>query len=149
MKTTKELVDDALVGVRKFLTNTQPNEPEDWEDPPKLRYYGHNPEDWGGVTRLRLDWELTNIDDTSVHDNATIARLITEALKGDLIDLIENGDMNQTNDVLLKAMNGSKKLGKTPVSVSIEELICYREHKEKKKSYEYTLFLLLRVDWSL
>ena len=65
-----------------------------------------------------------------------------------MVDIIENGDIEIVNDPMLKSMNGANKLGKTPQKVVIEELVWYREHFQKKNAYEYTLFLLLRVDWN-
>lgn len=147
MKTTAELVDDALVGVKDYLATTEPIVPEEWEDSPKSRYVGGDqPIDHGKVARLRLDWELLGETNIPYTDTDHVARLITTALKWDLVDIIENGDI-YSNDVMLKSMDGANKLGRTPMRVIIEELTFYREDKPKKKSHEYTLFLLLRVDW--
>jgi hypothetical protein len=146
---TEELVDEALVGVRDFLASTPPIEPEDWEDSPKTLYVGgDNLIDHTKVARLRFDWELIPEAGVSVSDSNQIAHLITKALKPDLVDIIENGDIEIVNDPMLKSMNGANKLGKVPQKVIIEELVWYREHFPRKNAYEYTLFLLLRVDWN-
>lgn len=148
MKTIEELVDDALTEVREYLISTPPYEPEEWEDSPKQRYVGgEHPIDHGKVARLRLDWELAGENRISVNDNEHIARLISEALKWDLVDVIKNGDIEINNDPLLKAMNGSVKLNKSPIKIIIEELTWFREERPKKECYDYTIFMLLKVDW--
>lgn len=146
---TEKLVDEALVGVREFLVSTPAIEPEEWEDSPKSRYVGgEHPIDHGKVARLRFDWELIGEAGVSIDDTDHVSRLIVEALKWDLVDIIENGDIEIVNDPMLKSMNGANKLGKTPQKVLIEELVWYREHFPRKNAREYTIFLLLRVDWN-
>lgn len=145
MNTTEELVTYALVPVRGQLSITPPMVPEEWEDSPKERYVGeHITHD--NVARLRLDWELMYPGDVSYEDTDHVTRLIAEQLKWDLIDIVDNGDVN-SDDPMYKAMNGANKLGLKPKFISIEELEWYREHKPKKKAYEYTVFMLLNVEW--
>lgn len=145
MKTIEELVTDALVPVKEYLTNTPPIVPEDWEDSPKTRYFGEE-NDVDNAVRLRFDYELTAESEAPYWDTEYIARLMTEQLKGDIVDIIDNGD-KISSDPSLKSMNGAKLLGLTPRLVTIEELVHYREYMPKKKAHEYTVFMLLNVEW--
>jgi hypothetical protein len=144
---TQELVAKALVPVREFLTSTEPIVPEDWEDSPKERYRHSNEElDHSKIVRLRFDYELDAYGEVPAWDKDSISRLMVAAIEGDLLDVIENGDRDG-NDPLWKVFDGRKKTGKNPTDVRVDEMVVYREYKPKKGAYEYTMFMLLTVEW--
>lgn len=91
---------------------------------------------------LRLDFELS---EEVVEDPGFNAKARNEALIGiarnDLEDLIINGDVNKSADPLLKCINGEKVRGKSAVEIEILAASLLTEHKPRKNSYEYTLFL--------
>ena len=145
------LVRKALEPVEEFFRTSEPIVPEDWEDSPKTRqplWKSEQDIEWGKAVRLRFDFELIGEAGIAVWETDKIARLIVEQLADDLIDIIENGDIEITNDPMLKSMNGAKKLDKTPKSVHINELKWYREHKPRKNAYEYTVYMVLTVEWN-
>lgn len=98
------------------------------------------------VARLRLDWELAK-DVVESATNDKLAEMMVAQMYPDLSDLIEHGDVTNYRDPLLNAMDGSKKRGKAPRNIDIFEVNLYSEYKEKKNSYEYTVFILLAVQW--
>ena len=114
-------------------------------------YYADDFNDWKGLgasgTRLRLDWELTDeaFDDGSI--DKSIGKLMASVATYDLADLIENGDIQNFDSALLIALDGAKKRGKEPVSIKVPEMTLYAQRFEKKKSIEYTLYLVLVVNW--
>lgn len=92
--------------------------------------------------RFRQDFEI--IVDVSRDD--AIGGLFVMAKK-DLKAVIQNGDVNNVADPLLKAMDGAVKRGSQPESVNIHRAVVYRESRPAKGAYEYTMYLVLDVQW--
>lgn len=93
---------------------------------------------------LRLDFELT---DESRVDTASVGALLCQQISGDIADLLENGDVENSKDYLYKTLDGSKKRNAEPVNVRFISAVYYSEYKSKKESTEYTLFVILATDW--
>lgn len=96
------------------------------------------------VTRLRFDWEISK-ETSNETTNSDVVSLLCQQFAEDLSDLIENGDMEETQDVLLQNLNGSRKRGKQPDLVDIFEAHVFQE--SKKDVVVYTLYILLAVRW--
>lgn len=99
------------------------------------------------IARMRLDWELSFDAVEDGKSQEAIADLMIASIKADLEDLIENGDVNEYSDALLKTFDGSKKRGKEVKEVDIFSASLFWERKEKKKMVEYTLYILMYVKW--
>lgn len=97
------------------------------------------------VERLRLDFESAVEDDILPTDYKLFeyGKLIVLA---DLEDLIQNGD-TISHDSLLKGFDGAIKRGKQPESVNVTEAVYYSEYKVQKETVEYTVWLLLGIEW--
>lgn len=93
---------------------------------------------------LRFDWAL-NSDVTSSSDE--IADLMVSAFSMDLKDLIVNGDVSATSDVLLKMFSGEKVRGQKAVDVKILAAQLERMHSKTRKCFEYTLFIRPYIRW--
>lgn len=106
------------------------------------------------VARLRLDWEfvvedtLENLEAWLEDNKVALTDAMLDFFKLELADLIENGDVDNYQDALLKSMDGAKKRGAEPTLVDIFSAHLYREYKPKKNSIEFTLYVLLATKWS-
>ena len=142
-----ELLDNALERIKPYIIESLGT----GDGGNDLSYRG--PEDYGyfsgndctaTVARLRLDWELS----TKVRASPEVtSRLMLDTIKDDLLDLIENGDRDNLQDALLKTIDGSKKLGKEPRNIDIFSAQLFWEYKERNGMVEYTLYLLMAVQW--
>jgi hypothetical protein len=93
-------------------------------------------------TRLRLDFEVNDEDQTPV------AKFIIEQLVLNISDLVENGDSGKSDDALYKALDGAKVRGTEPENIEFLAANVYKEVKPKKESTEYTLYIVLAIDWA-
>jgi hypothetical protein len=145
-----KLLDEALGRIKPYLIDRL-NSEEGWTSKDK-NYLG--PDDHGWVngsngdpnvafTMLRMDMELAD-KTLSVGETAD---LLVDLVKLDLEDLIEDGDIANTSDALLKSFDGSKKRGLAPVEVDIFSAGLYWEHVKSKEITEYTLYMNLYVRW--
>lgn len=72
---------------------------------------------------------------------------IFDLLNVELEDLIENGDMMQTHDALLKAMDGAKKRGTEAKEVNlIGNSLFYDQFRRGKE--EFVFYCVLNVEWA-
>lgn len=94
----------------------------------------------GHVSRLRLDWELAK--DVEPED---ISKILVRAFVEDLEDLVQNGDVDNTSDVLYKVLDGAKKRGKEPKVVEAIETVLVED--TSRELNEYTAFVLLYTEW--
>lgn len=134
-----KLLDRALIPVREYLAG------DNWETPVKGEYaklYEDGTAQYKDTARLRLDFEAN--EDL---DPAGIADVMEKSLKMDLEYLILYGDIGATADPLRKAMDGAEKRGKWPVAIEIFNFKGFKEHKPTKGTYEFTFFVLMKVDW--
>lgn len=101
--------------------------------------------------RMRLDYEISipALDAIPDVENARkhVARLMQHQIANDLSDMLENGDTS-SNDPLYKAMDGSLKRKQEPMQIDFDYVQVFRDRREKKNAYEYTVFLTVYVDWS-
>lgn len=140
--TTEELVKEALVPIVDWINESVPDEDKFDSTNIKQHPYYDSKERYDYQTRLRVDYELAHVD-----DQIGIGELVSLCMVDDLVDLIENGDVDNHSDWLLKAMDGAKKRGKKPVKVAIAAAELFAERKDRKATTEYTLFIRLYVDW--
>lgn len=79
---------------------------------------------------------------------SAIAKMLLMQVETDLQDVVENGDMENYSDPLLKVMDGIVKHGGAePTRVVIREARCFWEYNEKKDTREYTLYLNVYTEW--
>ncbi len=109
-------------------------------------------------TNLRFDWEMSTeslngawkhprLSQMNVGDyQSAVAELMMAWVEPDLVELVEDSDWNH-EDHLLRHMNGIKKRGVEPVSVTINSCATLYEYKRGKDTREYTLYLNLSVKW--
>lgn len=102
----------------------------------------------GEVARLRLDWELaTPMPSGQNLPPEDVVHLMTWQMRDDLVDLLINGDVSNATDPLLKTIDGSKKRGKAAEHIDIFAAHLFVEPKPRKKTTEYTLYILMNVDF--
>lgn len=140
LKVTVKTLSQAVEAIRPYLKTRKDVERFSSE---KVNSY-KNDTLKGTVARLRLDWEFS---DAAVANQDTIIDLMVDQLTTDLEDLIENGDVDNGSDPLLKSIDGSKKRGKQPVDIDIFEAVLFSEHFEKKRVTHFTTYLLMHVEW--
>ncbi len=100
------------------------------------------------VQNIRFDWQLsTRPGDFDWGENPAF-KSMKAFLSLDVEDLVENGDIDQSDDALLKAFYGSKKRGKSVDNFEILVAKLYRKEKPKEERVDYTLYILIRVSWS-
>lgn len=97
------------------------------------------------VARLRLDWELSDEALLETKTREQLVDMMCQTMGFDLEDLIVNGDTMHVSDPLLKYMDGAKKRGKEVSDVDIFSAQLFWEYKDRKKTTEYTLFILMAV----
>jgi len=101
--------------------------------------------------RLRLDWSLSKeaLTDSKI-DPETIDEHVNHMMftQGsiDVADLIINGDTD-SEDPLLRTMDGEKKLGKTMKSVKSSKPEILKEYNEKSGWLQYQMFFALTVEF--
>lgn len=96
------------------------------------------------TARLRLDWEAPSL----VYDmNDDVADTMTKFVVNDVADLIEHGDVDKSEYVLYKTIDGSVKRGREPVNIEVLSARVFWELKPRKNTTEFTLYLLVAVDW--
>ena len=88
---------------------------------------------------IRLDFEISD----TITDQRTVMNAVFDVLREDLEDLLQNGDVNLTNDALLKVLDGEVKRGKPFDVIATRGAILFSEHKKKKEAVEYTLYINL------
>jgi len=92
---------------------------------------------------MRFDAEV----DGGLPYSDRIAQLF-RLLEFDFIDLLYNGDMNNTSDALYHSMDGInalKKKGKKFTKFEVASAQLHEEYRPNKKLYEYTLYCVLYV----
>lgn len=98
----------------------------------------------GRTTMVRFDSDIDeNLDYTSR------VNLTMRYIENDLLDLVWDGDVNNTQDAFLKACNGYRVLkerGKEIVDFEIASASLYQTYNHKKKLYEYTLYCVLFIN---
>ena len=123
-------------------------EPEEGVNP-KFLYKDKVDENSPAYTaRMRLDWELYKESGVDEKDKDTVIDLMFEQVLIDLCDLLEHGDKDDFSNPLYHALDGKKKLGKDLKSLTLKEIVCYKEYKPLKESIEYTLYMLITCEWS-
>jgi len=147
--TTEEMLNAALGTFKQGLkdipemTTYSPRESGHWDD----YYHGRLNHETESIARLRLDWERNN-EYALPDEKDKIFDLMFFQMQFDLLDLIVNGDVSQSRDPLLSAINGSKKRGQEPVEIEIISGTLYSEYKERKDATEYTVYVLMYVKWA-
>lgn len=139
-KTIEEQVAQACAPLKRFITRADKTNGSVFWNPAVEDYIdGDN----SNVARLRLDFELSD----DARENDSLADHMLAVFEPDLVDLLRNGDMTGS-DALAKVLDGAVKRGvEAPKSVQIIEAVFYHDYMPKKESTEYTLFILLAVDW--
>lgn len=125
-----KIVDDAVKEIIPHLKN---------EDDFKYR----TRERKSGDINFRLDWEWF-ADEIS---DENFAELIQEVLTQDINYIVEESDVNHPDDYLARYMDGSKKRGTEPISVEIPSVLLCKSYHKTKCTMEYTLYILLAVEW--
>lgn len=97
---------------------------------------------WTESWRLRLEAECASDETWEEHVDSMFRQFYE-----DLADLIEDGDTNLTSDPWMKGYDGANKRGQRPVSIEVHQGTFYKEFKKVKDSWEYTLYVLLVVQW--
>lgn len=145
---TEKLLDEALERIKPYIV-------ERLDSGIKANYRGEEDYNYFGfesttatVSRLRLDWELSDELAGEVDSNDKIADMMLGQSKYDLLELIEDGDTSITADPLLKVLDGAKKRGKEPVLIDIFAAELHIEVRETKRATEYTLYILLAIQWA-
>lgn len=147
-----QLLNDAIERIKPYLVESLEREnPHDRD----FNYQGQENYDYfigaappASVARLRLDWELAIPKPSEEALTSTdIVYLMTEFLKTDLEELIQNGDVDNSSDPLLKTIDGSKKRGKEPIAIDIFGAHLFWETKPRKGTTEYALYILMYVDF--
>lgn len=67
--------------------------------------------------------------------------------RDDVLDLITNGDVSQNSDALLKYFDGEVKRGKPLKRLHIPKATLFREFRPTRNSYEYTLYIVIYVEF--
>lgn len=109
-------------------------------------YFSGNTEKGWAITRLRADFET--LDEAKFSDEQSLEALKLFLME-DVEDLVENGDSQGSQDVLLRNLDGSKKRGVEPLEVDIIGAKLLIEPKPKKESTEITLYFTLAVKWPM
>lgn len=134
----KTVIMPAIDRARERIQNVREWRPGYWHEGPNVTDCV--------IYRARLDWE---IEDSAVNDaladNALREMYVMAA--GDLDDVLQNGDRSRPNDPLLSLLDGSKKRGKKLKSFDVVEQTLWVQHVEKKKTYEYTLWVNFTAEW--
>lgn len=142
-KSIEEQVSKATAPLKRFITRVEGHNGSIFWNP-LVEEYINGTQDGYGTARLRVDYELSD----DARENITVANGILDVLNFDLVDLIRNGDMGQSDDALLKTLDGAVKRGVlAPEWIQVTEAVYYSEHRSKKESTEYTLYLLLAIKW--
>lgn len=139
---SKNMLEEALLPLAEWINGLEPEQKISTNVKMMPHYEPKNMEIKGA--RLRVDYEVSM---DALDEGVNVGDLVTLLLVNDLWDLTENGDVNKTTDWLLSAMNGSKVRGKQPVAINIPEATFYAEHRSRKESVEYTLWIRYNVDW--
>lgn len=130
MSNTYNLVYEALEPVRKFLLEAD-DDGEEYTNPPFDR-----------LTNLRLDAEVP-----AALSKSQQLGMIFAQFRDDLMDVVTNGDVDRHSDAFLKFFDGEIKRGQKLKRFHISRARCYREYKPRKETYEYTLFIVVFLEW--
>lgn len=104
-------------------------------------YHGNLDSNFTSIN-LRLDWEVPFEEQEKFFEAGL------PIWKADFLDILENGDIEQSGDALLKAFDGVKKRGGIePVKVSLIGASAYREFKVYKNTFEGTLYFRPLIEW--
>lgn len=146
------LLNQALERIKPYLIEyvSQQN-PQDtyfnYKGEEDYNYFSSKPTQ-GEVARLRLDWELaTPMPSGQVLPPEDIVYLMVWQMRNDLVDLLVNGDVAHVSDPLLKTIDGSRKRGKEAKHIDIFAAHLFVEAKPRKETTEYTLYILMNVDF--
>lgn len=127
---TYNLVYEALDPVRKFLADGDKFGVE-YTNPPFER-----------LTNLRLDAETP-----AGRTEAQQCWLAFTTFRDDLMDMVTNGDVNKMSDAYLRYFDGEVKRGQKLKRFHISRAQCHREYKPKYGTNEYTLYLVIFLEW--
>jgi hypothetical protein len=139
-----KLLHEALEPLKEFYKNN------DWPESAPHDKRGSNS---GGLAyregenrgrNLRLDFEIHE----DLEDQDKVTDLMFDQIKYDLEDLLVNGDVEHTTDPLLKAMDGTKKRGAELSHLEFPRAELFRDHKYKKETIEYTLYLKVYTEFA-
>lgn len=114
----------------------------DGENP--KRYVSPIPERTSEMKTLRLDMEFGSEKPSLFTDTLTeeLRSVMTDQMSGDIADLLVNGDV-ESNDPLLKVINGEVKMGRRLSDVNFSGVIYDVEYHSKKDTYEWTVYVAL------
>jgi len=96
--------------------------------------------------RFDLEYVLESKDELVVMSDRAVDSIV-DLVQLDLEDLVENGDVNNMEDALLKAFDGAKKRGKQAKDIQLPISVLYQEFKEKTGTVEYTFFTVPYIEW--
>lgn len=95
------------------------------------------------TVNIRFDAETPVYDDPAMSLSAAFSYV-----RDDLMDLVTNGDVHNVSDPLLKSFDGEQKNGKRLSKISISQARIYREYRPVQSRYEYTLYLVVYVEFN-
>lgn len=128
---TYNLVYEALEPVRKHVEKNGTGPGTEYSNSPKER-----------LTNLRLDAETP-----AARTEGQQLWLAFTQFRDDLMDVVTNGDVNKTGDALLKFFDGEVKRGQKLKRFHISQAVCYREYKPKTETNEWTLYVVIFLEW--
>lgn len=73
--------------------------------------------------------------------------ILSSQAKFELLDILKYGDRDAVSDPFRKAIDGSEKLGKKLKTFEINHAKLYSEFKPTKDAIEYTLYVVIYVEW--
>jgi len=141
--TIEQQVDAILDPMIETVFNTQQKEYSDVDPALRDRWYYGKLDSTETSVNLRFDFEIP--DD----DPYDLIKVLTNGFKKDFIDLLVNGDVEQSVDVLLKAFDGAKKRGHDPKEIKIIGASLYTEKRKRNDVWntEYTLYVRPYIKW--